>query len=210
MMIKLDLQIDKLYQGYLNHVYQKSNGNHVFEANQSKALREQGICLTYGELLYPSVKKLIRKMALNSQDRFLDLGSGLAKCAMQIFLQTDVGQVLGIEASSFLHQQAYQIAKQVQEDFPCFWENRSFTLLCDNFLQIDWQNPTVVYSCSTCFTTELLVAIGEKINQTPSIQQVFSLRALPTIHLPLKAVFGIECSWDSALCFHYVNPVTSR
>jgi len=196
---------DELYQGYLAKVYSKP----VLTSPSSKeedALIQAGICITYGELLYPSVKKLLHIARLAPTDIFLDLGSGLGKCVLQIFLQTALQKVIGIEAIPALHQQACQAQEQMQAALPFLWENRTLDLVEGNFLEKDWQGATIVYSCSTCFDRRLLNAIGHKINEEKQVQQVFSLRALPTLkRLRLKKVFVVECSWDSALCFYYTH-----
>ncbi|MBS0290367.1 MAG: hypothetical protein JSS07_10100 [Proteobacteria bacterium] len=198
---------DALYQSYLARVYQEVQGvQAAYTTSEYEAFVKEEICVTYGELLYPSVKKIIYEMALDAQDVFLDLGSGIGKCALQIFMQANVNKVIAIEGVSLLHQQAVSVCEKVKSEFPLFWEaGRDLILDEGNFLHANWHNATTIYTCSTCFTQTLLVAIGNKINQFPQVRQVLSLRPLPTINIPLRKVFGVECSWDSALCFLYRN-----
>lgn len=200
----LNVDEDQLYQGYLAKVYQSAQSAPFYSETQRQAFSQSNVCITYGELLYPSVKKLLSVLQPRSDDIFLDLGSGLGKCAMQMFMQSKMQKVIGIEASSSLNQQAQQVAQQLSQDFPFFWgKARELHFICDNFLNCSWQKATLVYTCSTCFTQELLIKIGDKINQQTQIQKVLSLRPLPTLQLPLKDVFRVECSWDSSLCFFY-------
>lgn len=199
---------DELYQGYLKRVYQHTQGYQRYSFLQKERFASSEICVTYGELLYPSVKRIIQCFQYLPTDVFLDLGSGLGKCALQVFMQTDLKKVLGIEGSNSLYNQTLEVVEHVQNEMPFFWEdNRELVFTCDNFLKSDWKGATLVYTCSTCFTKELLEAIGDRVNQEPSVRHVMSLRPLPTIKLPLKAVFNVECSWDSALCFHYSKDV---
>ncbi len=201
MPIKTD---DELYQGYLTKVYQHTKGMTNYSLEEKLQFAKEGVCVTYGELLYPSVKKLITYMNLNDADTFLDLGSGNGKCVLQVFMQTPVKKAFGIEANTRLHHQALAVAQNIKQALPFYWEeNRDCQFIEANFLHLPWNEATVVYTCSTCFTQELLIAIGDKINITPSIQSVFSLRPLPSLQLPLKKVFQVECSWDTALCFMY-------
>jgi len=195
---------DELYQGYLAKVYQHTQGYQSYSLPQQARYSKTNVCITYGELLYFSVKKILQALILRPEDIFLDLGSGLGKCALQVFMQTDLNKVIGIEASSALHEQAQIVQLQVVADLPFFWEqDRELIFVRDNFLEANWQDATIIYTCSTCFTQELLMAIGDKINQQPSVKQVLSLRPLPTLQMRLKKVFVVECSWDSALCFYY-------
>lgn len=197
--------IDSLYQGYLTKVYQHTQGYIAYSKAELEYFKQHNVSQTYGELLYPSVQKMLAQFHPRPEDVFLDLGSGLGKCALQAFMQTPVKRVIGIEAADALFAQAQRIAEQVKQDFPFFWDNnRTLSLRHENFLTADWQDTTLVYTCSTCFTQSLLAEIGRKINQHTSVQQVMSLRPLPTLtRLPLKSVISVECSWDSSLCFHY-------
>src|SRR5262245_11690106 len=112
---------DALYQSYITEVYQQTSAYQSYSPSIQKDFTESNVCITYGELLYPSVKKIIHRLQLTAQDVFCDLGSGLGKCALQMFLQTDVKKVIGIEAASTLHQQAISCIERVKKDFPYFW-----------------------------------------------------------------------------------------
>jgi hypothetical protein len=195
---------DELYQAYLAKVYQHTQGFQSYSSLQRQQFSEQGVCITYGELLYASVKKIIRTLKLSEDDVFLDLGSGLGKCAMQVFMQTPAKKIIGIEASSALHLSALTAQQKVKIELPYLWDDRAFDLVEGNFLQASWQRATAVYSCSTCFTQELLVAMGRKMNEEKQLTQILSLRPLPSLErLRLQDVFSVECSWDSALCYYY-------
>jgi SAM-dependent methyltransferase len=188
--------IDELYQAYLVSVYEKLTLPATSKATDS---------LTYGEMLYPSVKKVLTTLSLRPEDIFLDLGSGLGKFAIQVFMQSQVQQVIGIEMRTELSESACEALQMIKQEFPIFWEkDRKLQFLHGDFLKLNWEQATIAYCCATCFRPELLNAIGDKLNQETSVQQVLSLRPLPTLtRLPLKKVFTVECSWDSALCYYY-------
>lgn len=208
-MLSINEDDDEYYQAYLHQVYQDDQALPSLSPAELDSRYEEGICPTYGELHYYSVKKLIRLMHLSDQDVFLDLGSGLGKCALQVFMQAPLKRVIGVEALEALSEQANRVVSRVKADFPSFWaDERKLSMICGNFLQVDWENPTCVYTCSTCFTQPVLNAIVDRVNQTPSIKQVYSLRPLPTLQrLKLVNVYRVECSWDSSLCFEYADPM---
>lgn len=189
--------LDELYQAYLAAVYEKV----CFEDRLSCVSGN----LTYGEMFYPSVKQLIKKIDFSSAPIFLDLGSGLGKFILQVFMQTTSSKVIGIEFRRELSEQSSEAIRFIHEAFPFFWENgRQLKVVEGDFLKKDWEHANIVYACSTCFHSDLLAAIGERINKEFSVKQVFSLRPLPTLErLSLKEVFTVECSWDSTLCYHY-------
>lgn len=198
-------KINKLIHAAVESIYQQSEGFQSYSDSQKSDYLAKDICYIYGELLYPSTLKLANKLKLSSTDTLLDLGSGLGKFALQIFLSTEVGQVIGIEATEPLYTQSKEKLAIAQRALPIFWEGgRSIDFQHGNFLYMDWSMANIVYSCSTCFTKELLGKIGHKINDTANIKQALSFRPLHTLErLKCKAVFRVECSWDSALCFWY-------
>lgn len=199
-------KVDKLIYAYVESLYQHSIGFQNYSQDSKDRYMAKDVCYVYGELLYPSVVKMIKRLSLNANDVLLDLGSGLGKFALQMFMRSAVQKVIGIEATEPLYLQSTQKIQQAQRDVPFFWAGRDFVLIGDNFLTQDWSEANIVYTCSTCFTAELLEKISVKINNTPSIQQVLSLRPMPVLdRLKLYDVFSVECSWDSALCFWYKN-----
>ena len=105
--------LDELYQAYLAHVYQ-----HV---EQPLLVGKVSGSLTYGEMLYPSVKKLLNKLQIESNDIFLDLGSGLGKLVLQVWMQTILKSVIGIEAREELSRQTNEVVHQIYQGFPFFW-----------------------------------------------------------------------------------------
>lgn len=195
---------DELYQDYLTKVYHDTSGYLTYSTQEKEFFSKTHVCTTYGELLYPGVKKLLQNITIGPDDIFLDLGSGLGKCAMQVFMQTDLRKVIGIEASKALYDQVVLVEKRIKADFPIFWEKqRQLIYLCDNFIQADWQGATIVYTCSTSFTQELLVSIANKVNEQKQVKQVLSLRSIPNLRLPLKKTFEVECSWDTSSVYYY-------
>lgn len=200
-----DSKIDKLLNAYVDSIYQQSKGFQSYSSEEKNNYMAKDICYVYGELLYASTLKLINKLNLNSSDTLLDLGSGLGKFTVQVFMASHVGHIVGIEATKPLFEQSQVMVEKIKSDVPFFWEpNRTLKLIYGNFLQHDWSPASAVYSCSTCFTRQLIGKIGDKINQTASIKNALSLRPIHTLErLKLHQVFRVECSWDSALCYWY-------
>ena len=192
------LNSDELYQEYLAKVYHQRTGYLVYSPEEKTNFSKQHICTTYGELLYPGVKEVIENLALQPDDILLDLGSGLGKFALQIFMQSTVRKVIGIEGSLKLHEQAQKALALVKSEHPYFWaDGRELVLMHGNFLDLDWQDANIVYMCSTSFSPELMLKISEKVNSSPTVKTLLSLRAVPDLRLPLKKVITVECSWDT-------------
>lgn len=193
---------DTLCQYYLNIIYHNTNGPRAGEN-----YKINNIAITYGEILYPSIDKLLSAISLTEQDVFVDLGSGLGKFVLQVFLKTAVKEARGIELVPDLHQQALAATQRVQQDLPDFYaEGRKLTFLLGSFLEIPLTQATAVLISSPCFSPKILDTLGKIIDSTPSIHSVLTFRPISTLQrLSFKKSIRIECSWDSALCYLYHN-----
>jgi len=139
---------DKLLNAYIDSIYQQSTGFQSYSSEEKNNYMAEDICYVYGELLYPSTVKLIKKLNLNESDTLLDLGSGLGKFALQVFVSSCVGNIVGIEATKPLFDQSQVMLAKLKKEVPFFWEpNRTLNLIYGNFLEQDWSPARVVYSC---------------------------------------------------------------
>lgn len=180
---------------YLNNLYQSPPAS-LGEGSHS-------VPETNGEILYPSVEKLMTLMALTNHDIFLDLGSGKGKIVLQVFLNSSVQAVYGIELRSDLHQQAILAANKLREH-PHPDMTRSMTFLQGNFLTMPLPPATIILINSTCFSQAMLYTLGKIINQMKSVRMVFTSRPINTLErLCFKKAVYMECSWDTALCYVY-------
>ena len=194
----MNLDPNTLCQRYLHILYQDAQRNSTHE-NQ--------ITETYGEILYPSVNTLISLLSLTEHDVFVDLGSGLGKIVLQVFLCSPVKEARGIEILPHLHNQALAVAHKLREELPDFYAGeRQLTFLSDDFLQTSLDGITVALICSQCYSQTMLHQLGTIIENTATIHTVLSLRPISNLQrLRLTKVVRIQCSWDTALCYVYVK-----
>jgi hypothetical protein len=190
------LEFDQLCQDYMNALYQGVSGFVSYEPGEKETGEKSKVYLTYGEMLYPSVDALIECMAITENDVFYDLGSGVGKVGLQYFLKTPVKKVVGIEYSQKRHVMAEQVYNQVKQEFPdLFVGGRELHCIQGNMLTQDITDATIVYSCSTCFSEELLLNIGELLERCPNLRYIATNKVIPT-KLPLVGLVDVECSWD--------------
>lgn len=200
-----DLTLDEVFQTYLDHCYEGTTAQIQYSNQQSKIFRDQKICVTYGELLFSSLKHLLSTLDLNEDDVLLDMGAGLGKLVMMSFYLGPMRYVRGIEGSLSLYEQSLPPLSRLKEDCPALFTGlRHISLEYGNFLDADLSDVTVAYSCSTCFSQSLLFEMGYQFNKFKNIRYVLSLRPIPSLtRLKFKRVIEVECSWDSALCYVY-------
>lgn len=189
----------ELCQEYIARLY------HNVQGHGPKIEKNRSIPKTYGEILYPAMDKLLSAVEFSSQDIFIDLGSGLGKIVIQVFLRTEVKAAIGIEIMPRLHHQALTAAARVREDLPTFYEQaRKLEFILGDFLNTSLDEASIILLGSPCFSPRMLARIANMINEKKQIRLVLSLR--PLIHLQrlkfIKAM-RIEGSWDTTLCYIY-------
>lgn len=191
--------INTLCQQYLRILYKNV---HAHELSDS---RIRNVSETYGEILYSSVETLLSAISISEQDVLFDLGSGLGKLVIQVFLTSVVKEACGIEIIPELHQQSLNAAQRVQHDLPDFYAGqRKLTFLSGSFLDISLAKASILIIGSPCFSQRILYPLGEIINHTPGIHTVMSLRPIPNLkRLSFRKVLRLECSWDTCLCYIY-------
>jgi len=192
---------EQLCQYYLNHIFKNMRGHGTDMAGKKI------IAQSYGEILYPSIAKLLSIIPLHADDVFVDAGSGLGKLALQIFLTSPVKAVYGIEIVARLHQQAILAEQKLREDLlECYQNERELKFILGNFLDLPLTNTTVLFLGSPCFSPSMLDTLSIKIENILSIHTVLTLRPLNLLQrLKFKKILRLEASWDTTLCYVYSN-----
>lgn len=189
-------------QNYLDSVFNPMLGDGARSLEQKSQ-----ISATYGEILYPAIEKLISLTPLTQNDVFVDLGSGIGKIVLQVFMNTQVREARGIELSPELHAQAIQANQRIYSEFPHFYtHNRKIEFLSGSFLDISLTDVTIALVNSLCYSQAFLHQLGQVIDAAPSIHTFMSLRPILTMRrLKFKKAIPVECSWDTSLCYLYTR-----
>lgn len=209
------IEYSKLSEEYISLLYQGHSGFISYYPGQKENAEQDKVFLTYGEILYPSMKKIIDYMDINENDVFYDFGSGVGKVALQVFLTTPVKKAVGIEANNKRNDIAVKVYDQVKKEFKELFLQRQLECFQDNFLNLDVTDATIIYTCSTLFGTNLLADIGVIIDKCPKIKYLISIPSvqynyahIPCKNLLVKDILDIECTWDKTVCYIYTRDGT--
>lgn len=193
---------NRLCQYYLHCVYEEIE-------RQLSSIHARVMSEKHGEVLYAGVTKILSAIRLTEQDIFYDLGSGFGKIVLQVFFQSNVKEVCGIEINSDFYKLSMLASQRVQKELPDFFKNRKLTLLSGDFLETPLASATVIFINSMCFNPVLLNQITNMLNQLPGVHTVVSLRPMANLkNLTFRKAIRIECSWDAALCYIYQKDVS--
>lgn len=195
----MNIDCGLLCERYLDVIYRD------MQIQDINVIKSERITESYGEVLYDSIEKLLTHVVLSSEDVFVDLGSGLGKVVLHIFLNSNVKRAYGIEILSHLHQRAQLAAQRIQRELPDFFmEGRKLKFLLGDFLKLPFKDATVIFINSICFSQRILTELEFIINNTPSVHTLLTMRPFHGLtKLSFKKAIRVECSWDSALCYLY-------
>ena len=161
---------DKLSEDYISLSYQGTSGFISYQPGEKEEAAKDKVFLTYGEILYPSLNKIINYMDINENDVFYDFGSGVGKVALQMLLNTPVRKAVGIEANRKRNDVAVKVYSQIKKEFKELLQDRELDCLNKNFLEVDVSDANIIYTCSTLFEPILLNDIANIIDHCPNIK----------------------------------------
>ena len=199
----LKRKIERLYQGITGF---------GINAQEEKSITQQGGAPTYGEITYESLKTLIDDLKLTDKDVFYDLGSGVGKVALQVFLGSPVKKSAGIELSPTRCNYAQQVkaklqkpnlldkAKKKLKDIGVMSKapERKLEFCNQNIVDADLSDATVIFMCSTCFSDDLMKKLDEKLSKLNKGLRILTLKKLPeSSKLKLIKTYILPMTWSS-------------
>ncbi|MCF7800077.1 methyltransferase domain-containing protein [Candidatus Babeliales bacterium] len=182
---------------YIEKIYKNISGFGI-NGNESKFISDMGGNSTYGEITYESVENLAKTLNLNKKSVFYDLGCGVGKAVLQVYLNFPVKKSVGVELSKTRIEKAAAIKKQVKMDKKLA-KNRKLKFYKENMTKISLKDATAVYLCSTCFSDQLMSDMANKIaKECKKGTKVATLRALPE-HKSFKKIdiLNLPMTWSS-------------
>lgn len=164
----------------------------------------------YGEVDPKGLDTLIFKLGgLKSTDTFFDLGSGLGKAVLQIFVSTPAARVVGVELGEARHQGAAEALNTMRHRFPTLTgaleQTRSIELRHEDVLKTELKDATVVWMGSLAFPRELMAKIAGRLLEHTSIGcRVVTMLEFPPVapahkrQLLQKEVHKVAVRWAAA------------
>jgi hypothetical protein len=199
------------FDKFIKKIYKHKTGYYAYTSEEKINQEKDFVFSIYGEILPPSIDYLLSIIKLTEKDTFVDLGSGIGKICLQVFMNSEVNKIYGIEVCEHRHSIALNALKRAKRESPIlFKKDKEILFIKENFLNFDFSNATVLLMCSTCFNDDLMTILGNKINETATIRCAISLRQLCNIdRLTLFKKVNILTSWsDSSPCYIYTTHYT--
>lgn len=121
---------------------------------------------TYGEVTPEGFSKMLTDVSYKPGGIFYDLGSGTGKGVVLASMFGNFSKMKGIEILKELYDTSQSILKMHEEIvrpiLPEKKKNQSLNFVNTDFLEFDFSDADFVFSHSTCFYDELMVALERR------------------------------------------------
>lgn len=177
----------------LRRLYRGLDGFLVPEHEEDRVVRAKSSPL-YGEIMPAAVGHLLDYLRLGSRDVLYDLGSGVGKMVVQAALSVRTKKLVGIELVRARHEVAEAVLEEARRARLLRTKNVSFA--CRDFMRTDLSDATVVYTCSTAFSTPYLTRLARRLTRLKKGALLVSLQDLDEQRaFELVDVLRLDMSW---------------
>ncbi len=178
----------------LDKLYTNISGFGI-DTEESQRITEQGSSPVYGEITYDSVDTLLKELKLNKKDVFYDLGCGVGKMVIQVYLTSPAKKCAGVELSPTRYKYAQQVKEELKKAGKV-QKRRPLEFLNQDMCAVSLDDATVVYLASTCFSDELMQKITNKLSEGKPGLRVLTLRRLsPHKNFKLVKEYQLPMTW---------------
>ena len=177
----------------LRQLYRDVDGFSIPAGEVRTVERSRGSA-TYGELMPSASVRLLEQLELRRRDVFYDLGAGVGKLVLLAAMTTPVGRACGVELAArrvALGQAALSAARSQRVP----GASRASLVQAD-MLRCELDAATVVYTCSTAFSSAFMARLVRRLTRLPSLRTLVSLQELDDPHeFELIAAPRLDASW---------------
>lgn len=190
---------EKSVEQIYSYALQQINDSNILDKDK------QLVKSTYGEIKFDSVEKIIKELRINKNDIFYDLGSGNGKVTIHMYMR-GVKKSYGIE---FFPERSYNsefALKKLYKMFPhVLDDDRLISFQIQNIKDMYYlSDATVIFMCSTCYPSELLDVVFEKVKSCKNIRAIITHKEYPAFLKILSKTKTIQlpCTWSDNLTWH--------
>ena len=167
-------------------------------AKDTSLIESHGCASTYGEITFEGVATLLKILKLKDTDVFYDLGCGIGKMVVQVYLSSPVKKSVGIELSSERAENAFKAQEQLESDNK-LKPGRTLAFYKESFLDTDLSDATAIYLASTCFSDDIMQKVTNKLTTLKKGLRVATLKQLaPNNKFTLIDQFILPMTWSES------------
>ncbi|HSW74097.1 MAG TPA: hypothetical protein VLG71_02985, partial [Candidatus Limnocylindria bacterium] len=152
----------------LEGIYAGITGFERLKEGEHEDIVARGGFPTYGEITYDSWQAILDDLAqergIFPTDEFMDFGCGVGKVAIQTYLNTPIRRARGVDLAETRLKRAKQVKDKLDE-MGLLEKGRELGFDHGSMLEIKTKGLTIGYTCSTCFSHELMHALMEMLSK---------------------------------------------
>lgn len=145
----------------IRRAYRAVDDGFVIPDDEEETIRRSRGSPVYGEITPASVDRLCAYLDMGPRDVFYDLGSGVGKLVNHVAMTVPVKRCVGIELSRSRVKAARSVLRRLRAEGRVVAARTVFR--CEDLLDADLSDATVIYTCSTAFNGRFLRKICRKV-----------------------------------------------
>lgn len=199
-------------KAYLQMIYE-NKGGYTIPADESSTILKEGGHPQYGEIPYDSAAHIIDDLQLTRHDVFYDLGSGVGKLVIQVYLTTPVKRSVGIEISPTRWNIAESSRKELATDDHMV-QGRELAFINQNISKASLSDATVCFISGITFPQQLIQSVMDRLSSLDHDVKVLSVLPLPPHkQFTLLKTYNVPMSWYPEgvdVCLYKVTPANTQ
>ncbi|MBM3468034.1 MAG: hypothetical protein FJX71_01215 [Alphaproteobacteria bacterium] len=197
-------------KAYLQMLFE-NKGGYTIPEEEITAILTAGGHPQYGEITYDSASHILNDLDLTKNDVFYDLGSGVGKLVLQVYLTTPVKKSVGIELSKTRWNIAETCRRQIASDEHTT-AGRDLSFLNQNISATNISDATVCFISGITFPQPLIHSIMDRLSAIDHEVKVISVLPLPFHkHFKLLKTYTLPMSWSPEgveVCLYQLTPTS--
>ena len=186
----------------IERLYKKRSGYSI-GTQEEEFIKSAGSSPTYGEITYDGAQMLIDEFNLTKNDVFYDLGCGVGKFVVQVYLNTPVKKAVGIELSKTRVTNGGLVHRQLKRD-GLIKKNRKLVFVEKNILDANLADATAIFISSLCFSDDMMKRVTDKLTDLKQGLRIATSRKLAeNPKFELVKVLQIPMSWSQSSQVHF-------
>ncbi len=167
------------------------------DASEQKIVTDHGSSPTYGEITPEGAALVASQLGVTKDDVFYDLGCGVGKFVLQMYLDTPAKKSIGIELAPSRVRYAQKVREKLVAQNGTL-PQKEIHFKEQSMLDTPLDDATIIYISSTCFSTDFMKKIVDKLAQLKPGLRLVTLTQLPeNEHFERVKELTVPMTWSS-------------
>ncbi len=194
----------------IRRYYSRVDDGFEIPREEEKVVRAARGAPGYGEIMPAAATELGDYLQLGSDDVFYDLGSGTGKLINQLALVAPARRLVGVELSRSRVRTARSVLRKLRAEQTL--AAKTVVHRHQGILEANLDDASVIYTCSTEFSTRFLRAICNKVRKLPRAPLFVTLQEIDIDQRGFEPLdtLRLDMSWRSRSAVHVYRATPTK